>query len=192
MKIGYSMLGTVADYTSSPTEAAVAARPMDEAAFRVFYGETAPRLRSYIRRASGDAALADDIAQESFLRFLRANLPLMETFQMKAYLYRTASTLLTDHWRRLKRERRWSLANFFGGDAPVVSEPEGDAMAVFRGLKPREQTLLWLAYVEGFEHREIAAALRLSERSVRVLMFRARKKLAHALKRQGFGPQEAL
>ena len=63
-------------------------------------------------------------------------------------------------------------------------------MRVFRELKPREQTLLWLAYVEGFEHREIAAALQLSERSVRVLLFRARKSLAGALKRQGVGPKE--
>ena len=56
-------------------------------------------LRSYIRRASGDAALADDILQESYLRFLQADLPALENFQMKAYLYRTASSLLADHWR---------------------------------------------------------------------------------------------
>jgi RNA polymerase sigma-70 factor (ECF subfamily) len=190
MKLGASILGAVADYRSSPIAAAPVARSMDETAFRALYGEIAPRLRSYIRRASGDAALADDVVQESFLRFLRAGLPAMEAFQMKAYLYRTASTLLADHWRRLKRERRWSLANFFGGAAERVSEPGGDAMRVFRELKPREQTLLWLAYVEGFEHREIAAALQLSERSVRVLLFRARKSLAGALKRQGVGPKE--
>src|SRR5437879_3204797 len=47
------------------------AQRMDAAAFQVFYAKAAPGLRGYIRRASGNEALADDILQESFLRFLR-------------------------------------------------------------------------------------------------------------------------
>src|SRR2546425_13201445 len=47
---------------------------MDAAAFQVFYAQTAPGLRVYSRRASGNEALADDILQEAFLRFLRAEL----------------------------------------------------------------------------------------------------------------------
>jgi RNA polymerase sigma-70 factor (ECF subfamily) len=43
---------------------------------------------------------------------------------------------------------------------------------------------LWLAYFEGFDHGEIAAALGLREKSVRVLLFRARRKLALILKRR--------
>ena len=49
--------------------------------------------------------------------------------------------------------------------------------------------LLWLAYVEGFDHREIALALRVNQKSVRVLLFRARKKLAGILTSQGIGPE---
>jgi RNA polymerase sigma-70 factor, ECF subfamily len=162
---------------------------MDEAAFQAFYRETANSLRAYVRRASGDQVLADDILQEAFYRFLRADLPTMDKFQAKAYLYRTASALLVDHWRRLKRERRWSIKNFFGAEPAAANEPGGDAMSAFRRLKPREQNLLWLAYVEDFDHREIAAALRLSEKSVRVLLFRARKQLAGILKKQGLGPE---
>jgi RNA polymerase sigma-70 factor (ECF subfamily) len=60
-------------------------------------------------------------------------------------------------------------------------------MAVFARLKPQEQSLLWLAYVEGFDHREIAIALQLRERSVRVLLFRARRRLASLLGEQGIG-----
>jgi RNA polymerase sigma-70 factor (ECF subfamily) len=165
---------------------------MDEAAFHVFYSDTAPTLRSYIRRASGDTSIADDIVQEAFFRFLRADLPTMEKFQRKAYLYRTATTLLSDHWRRLKRERRWSLSNFYGGDIPANARPGGDAMTVFQGLKPQEQSLLWLAYVEGFDHGEIGSALQLREKSVRVLLFRARKKLAGLLRKRGLGREEGL
>jgi len=165
---------------------------MDEDAFCEFYRKTGPTLWSYIRRASGDAALADDILQETFYRFLRADLPRLENFQVKAYLYRIANSLISDHWRRLNRERRWSLASVFRREAAENSEQSGDAMYVFKRLKPQEQTLLWLAYVEEFDHREIASALDLKEKSVRVLLFRARKKLAGMLGKQGVGPTEGL
>jgi RNA polymerase sigma-70 factor (ECF subfamily) len=186
--------------------ATVPARRMDEAAFQAFYAKTAPGLRGYIRRASGNEALADDILQESYLRFLRADLVQFRDVQfrdaqfndaarsdapLKAYLYKIASSLLVDHWRRVKRERRWSLWNFLGGEPATNPKSESDAMRFFRELKPQEQLLLWLAYVEGFEHREIAAALRLKEKSVRVVLFRARKKLARTLEDAGLGRKEA-
>jgi RNA polymerase sigma-70 factor (ECF subfamily) len=185
--------------------AAVPARCMDAAAFQAFYAKTAPGLRGYIRRASGNEALADDILQESYLRFLRADLFQFRDAQfrgaqnevtradapLKAYLYKIASSLLVDHWRRVKRERRWSLWNFLGGEPATNPKSESDSMRFFRRLKPQEQLLLWLAYVEGFEHREIAAALRLKEKSVRVVLFRARKKLARTLEEAGLGRKEA-
>lgn len=173
---------SVAEYSS-------VAMPMDEAVFRAFYQETAPMLLAYIRRASGDATLADDILQETFYRFLRANVPNLEQAQMKAYLYRTATSLLTDHWRRLKRERRWSLKTVFGKQTTDTNELGRDMMRLFERLQSQEQALLWLAYVEGFDHREIAAAMKLKEKSVRVLLFRVRKKMAAILTQQGFGPQ---
>lgn len=160
---------------------------MDEAAFQVFYRETAPTLWSYIRRASGDSALADDILQDTFCRFLRADLPVLEKPQMKAYLYRTASSLLADHWRQLQRERRWGLETLFEEKVVENTELGGDTLRLFERLKLQEQMLLWLAYVEGFDHREIASALQLGEKSVRVLLFRARKKLAGILTNQGIG-----
>lgn len=176
------------DWTAAVSPAV--AQRMDSAAFQIFYAKTAPGLRGYIRRASGNEALADDILQEAFLRFLRADLPLLEEAPLKAYLYKIAASLLVDHWRRIGRERRWSLGNFFGAE-PAANPRDSDAMRFFRRLKPQEQLLLWLAYVEGFEHREIAAALRLKEKSVRVLLFRARRKLAGTLESAGLGPKEA-
>jgi RNA polymerase sigma-70 factor, ECF subfamily len=167
-------------------------QPMDEGSFCAFFGEMGPALRSYIRRVSGDPALADDIVQETFYRFLRAKLPVMEKFQMKAYLYRTANSLISGHWRRLKRERRWSLLWLFHGESDKKTGRGEDVMSVFEQLKTQEQTLLWLAYVEGFDHREIALALDLKEKSVRVLLFRARKKMAEMLGKSDVGPGKGL
>jgi RNA polymerase sigma-70 factor (ECF subfamily) len=180
----------LAERGSAKAERASLPQHLDELAFASLYRETAPPLRSYIRKVTGDAALADDILQEAFYRFLRAELPVMEKFQIKAYLYRTASSIISDHWRRLKRERRWSLERIFGGETDGKAESHEELMSEFRRLKTQEQTLLWLAYVEGFDHREIAKALELKEKSVRVLLFRARKKLAGMLGEQNAGLRE--
>jgi RNA polymerase sigma-70 factor, ECF subfamily len=177
---------------SATAERAPLPQRMDEGAFCALFREMGPAIRSYIRRVSGDAALADDILQETFYRFLRADLPVMDKFQTKAYLYRTASSLISDHWRRLKRERRWSLMEFFRGEAEENTDRGGDVRCAFEQLKTQEQTLLWLAYVEGFNHREIALTLELKEKSVRVLLFRARKKMAGVLGKESVGPREGI
>jgi DNA-directed RNA polymerase specialized sigma24 family protein len=44
---------------------------------------------------------------------------------------------------------------------------------------------MWLAYVEGAEHREIAGALRLKERSIKVLLHRTRQQLAKWIRETG-------
>lgn len=49
--------------------------------------------------------------------------------------------------------------------------------------------MLWLAHVEGFDHREIAGMLGLEPASVRVLLFRARKRLVAILTKLGLGPE---
>jgi RNA polymerase sigma factor (sigma-70 family) len=62
---------------------------------------------------------------------------------------------------------------------------------IFETLKTRQQTLLWLAYVEGFRHDEIAEVMDLNSRSVRVLLSRARAELARRLDEQGLAPHAA-
>lgn len=44
-------------------------------------------------------------------------------------------------------------------------------------LKPRERSLLWLAYVQGWSHEEIASALGLKAASMKTMLFRARQRL---------------
>ena len=96
------------------THGPAADRMMDEGAFQVFYYRTAPGLRSYVRRSACSADVADDILQEAFLRFLRVALADLDPSRQKAYLYKIASRLLVDHWRRVNREQRWDWQTFVG------------------------------------------------------------------------------
>ena len=154
---------------------------MNQDNFREFYLKTAPALRGYAARCCGSKELAEDIMQEAFLRFLRTAPSDMEEQAMKGYLYRTVDSLLVDHWRRWKRNQRWSLEMLFRREPPPDHSKDHDMTEAFRGLKPQQRSLLWLAYVEGFDHREIAEAAGVKEKSVKVLLFRARKALAAIL-----------
>jgi RNA polymerase sigma-70 factor (ECF subfamily) len=157
---------------------------MDQAEFTEFYHTTAPALRGYIRRVSGEGESADDLLQETYMRFLRAKPPVDDHAAMKAYLYKTATAAIYDRWRRLRRERLWSLAFRFREEAPA-SAGTGDVTRCFQKLKPRERALLWLAYVEGYAHDEIAGTLDLKEKSIKVLLFRARRNLERVLRQNG-------
>jgi RNA polymerase sigma-70 factor (ECF subfamily) len=105
----------------------------------------------------------------------------------KAYLYRTATNLVTDQWRAQGRHRKWWQLFPRRQEAAVRSvELASDMQRLFQQIAPRERALLWLAYVEGADHREIAAILQLKEKSVKVLLFRARRRMEVILKDHGF------
>ncbi len=153
--------------------------------FEAFYARTAPALRSYLCRIAANAALADDVLQESYIRLLQA--PPMPDEQRKSYLYRTATNLVTDHWRAQTRYRLWwRLFPRREEAADAGVELASDMQRLFRLLGPKQRALLWLAYVEGADHREIAAILQLQEKSIKVLLFRARRKMEAILKEHGF------
>ena len=52
---------------------------------------------------------------------------------------------------------------------------------VFSRLNERERMLLWLAYVEGYDHDQIAYIANIRKLSVKVLLFRARRRLAQLI-----------
>jgi RNA polymerase sigma-70 factor (ECF subfamily) len=147
---------------------------MSRGAFEVFYAQTAPALRAYITRVAANPAVADDILQEAYIRLL--NTAPVEEMRRKAYLYRTATNLILDHCRAAARERNWLGALRSRQSSAVSPRPLAtDVERVFALLTIRERSLLWLAYVEGAAHDEIARALDCTEKSVRVLLFRARR-----------------
>jgi len=157
---------------------------MDEARFEAFYRAHASSLWSYIYRLTGDPATADDLLQKTFFRFLRANPQAANDDHLRRYLFRTATNLAFDHFRETKRERGRKIVVVDAG-AHDSADLRHDMMRVFAELKPRERALLWLAHVEESNHEDIAEALGLKAKSIKVLLFRARRRLGDLLKKKG-------
>jgi len=163
---------------------------MDEQAFRGLYARTARPLRAYLARVTGNRTLADDLLQETYIRFLGARFASEDEVHQRRYLFRIATNLMRDHFRRSKHE---------GGELPeLAAEPSfsheiqmrSDVGAALDEIGPRDRTMLWLAYVEGASHDEIAAAMGLHSRSVRSMLFRARQRLAARLTARGLARPE--
>ena len=165
---------------------------MTEEAFRVFYDQTARPIWLYLARTTGDDRLADDLLQETYYRFLRTRANFESDDHRRHYLFRIATNLVKDQWRRL----RPSVVDLDEVSAVTAAEDVnvGDGalrrMELTRALdqlKPRERTLLWLAYAQGFSHEEIASQLGLRTGSLKALLFRARRRLATLLGNPGSG-----
>lgn len=160
---------------------------MTEEAFRTFYELTARPVRVYLVRMTGDDRLADDLLQETYYRFLRANTTFDNDDHRRNYLYRIATNLAHDH-------RRKPFMELPAGDhvEPMVPADHAERTArrldlhkAMAQLKPRERSLLWLAYAQGWSHEEIAGAIGVKTGSMKAMLHRARQRLLKLLKPGG-------
>ena len=150
-------------------------------AFGRFYDATAAAIRAYILRHCSDRDSVDDLFQITYVKFLASRMGTTpDAPEARAYLYRIASNVIADHGRSLqKRNRLEGPEHHVVATEPTTSVAEILALREgLRTLSKREQQMLWLLYAEGFSHKEVAEIMNLRSRSVRVLAFRARKKLS--------------
>jgi RNA polymerase sigma-70 factor, ECF subfamily len=181
----------IPDTAGELSTGAQAAQPrdalMDEATFQAFYRRHGRALWGYLCRLLGDSTQADDVLQDAFCKFLVAPVGELDEPAQRAYLFRIATNLVIDQHRRHARERQ-AQQRLFEAEPLARNQPTAlslDMARTFAELKPRERALLWLAYVEGSGHDEIAASLGLKSKSIRVLLFRARHRLAALLRKKG-------
>ena len=158
---------------------------MDEQQFQLLYEATARPIHAYLIGITGQRDIADDVLQETYCRFLSRRPAGMPPGESRPYLFRIATNLLRDRWRT--RHETQPLDNFDQAHSDDLNS-QLDVRRVMQSLKPRERELLWLAYVEGMTHPEIAVATGLTAFSVRPLLFRARKKAASLLRPEGERP----
>ena len=159
---------------------------MTEETFRAFYEQTARALWVYLARSTSDDRLADDLLQESYYRFLRTRTVFESDDHRRHYLFRIATNLIRDHRRRPQSDEvdvndvieRRGIGEANASDRAVRRIDLARAM---EQLKPRERSLLWLAYAQGFSHEEIASILGLKTASLKALLFRARRRMVSLL-----------
>jgi len=173
-------------------DAARTAEPaMENEAFAAFYSRSARPLWAYLARSSADPALADDLMQESYVRFLcAAGAPSLATdgeAAARLYLFRIGTNLLRDYWRRPRAASIEEIPEEFFAVHGGAAQSEAQILLgpALKQMKPRERQMLWLAHAEGYSHREIAKVMGLHAASIRLLLFRARRKIAGLLRGSG-------
>lgn len=156
---------------------------MTEDEFRAFYELTARPVCAYLTRMTGDSRLADDLLQEAYYRLLRTQATFESDVHRRNYLYRIATNLVHDHRRRPRADREPLLdverepAPDPGGGPEHRATRRIDLARAMARMKPRERSMLWLAYAHGCSHEEIADVLGLKTSSLKALLHRARQRL---------------
>ncbi|HXS77576.1 MAG TPA: sigma-70 family RNA polymerase sigma factor [Terracidiphilus sp.] len=163
------------------------AAAMDNEQFAAFYTRSARSLWAYLARVSRDPALADDLTQEAYVRFLCAAHPEDGEVAARRYLFKIATNLLRDHWRRPQSSSIDEISEEIFAVKSGEARSESLAMLgpAMAQMRPRDRQLLWLAYAEGYSHHEIAQITGLGSPSIRILLFRARRKMAQLLRSGG-------
>lgn len=158
----------------------------DNRAFSEIVRRHAGRLRALALRFSGGAAEADDIVQETFVRFWRTAARWQPGGPpLGAYLTRIAIN------RGIDGERRGKLRRFFGLEqAAEIADPGSGAetrlsdkgelalvTAMLKDLPPRQRAAILLAATGEQSNAEIAVALDLTVGAVEQLLVRGRRTL---------------
>ena len=160
--------------------------------FKGFYKKHSRSLWFFIYKTCGDESMADDIFQESFSKYLRAEPVKLNEYQQKAYLFKVAYRLIIDQVRKIKVQKEKYSEMETDTDVGFEESKEQeistalDMEKTFKLLAPKESTLLWLAYAEGYSHKEIATITHSKEKSIKVKLFRVKKKFARILRQRGY------
>ena len=132
------------------------ARRGDQAAFESLYRDHARAVHALALRLVGNAAEAEDIVQETFLRMFGFLSGLREDTPLRPWLKRVAANQAIDRLRRHHRlETDADLATLV--DETRASPADAvDADALLRRLPPLARTVVWLHEMEGWSHEDLA------------------------------------
>lgn len=141
-----------------------------------------PSLFRYLQRLTGEVDVAEDIAQEAFVRLLSQDLP---DDEVRPWLFAVGTNLVRDRARKQERRQRLLKA------VPVLPSSMGprpdeslerdeeiqSVRAALERLNPRDRQLL-LMREEGFSYGEMARAIGVAPSSIGTLIARALKRFA--------------
>ncbi len=164
-----------------------ALRRQDVAEFERLYQTYAPQLGRYLARLCGDADLAQDLVQETFVKAYQALPRTRPDLRPRPWLYKIA----TNTARSAVRRAGWKHVLSFG-DHPPERPPAGEILLDSRyaetdlverslaAIKPDYAAPLLLHWREGFSIGEICAILGLSRENLKKRLYRAKKAFSTA------------
>jgi RNA polymerase sigma-70 factor (ECF subfamily) len=155
----------------------------DDEPFDSLFRQYEQAICSYLARLTGDPGCAQELAQETFLRAYRALARGERWDNPRAWLYRVASRLATDHYRRRKLLRWLPLGDRCPDPRPGIGESTAERLAVQAALvtlPPKYRVPLVLYTCEERSVAEIAETLGLSASAVKMRLSRAREKFRRA------------
>ncbi len=158
----------------------------DGEAVRELYRRYAPRVYAVVRRLAGDDALAEDWAQEAWVRAIRALPRFRGDARFSTWIHRIAvnSALHGRRWRDRRVRREVAPP----APAPAPGTPHGDRTVLRLALEQALQTLpdgmrqvLVLHDVEGYTHQEIGEMLGVTAGTSKSQLFKARARMRKTL-----------
>lgn len=185
--------------SKEPTDQALAARAVegDERAFREIVERYERPVFSLHYRMVRDRELAEDLAQETFIRAFKAIRSYKPRYKLSSWLFKIANNLAIDHLRK----RRIETVSIDGAPDAVTAEEQAQTRhelasddespeeyaanrelgeqieAAIAKLRPEYQTATVLRHVEGFSYEEIARIMDLPLGTVKTYIHRARLEL---------------
>jgi RNA polymerase sigma-70 factor (ECF subfamily) len=162
----------------------------DVHAFEELHRRYVASIYRLVRRKLGDALLAEDIAQETFMKALRQMDRVDDSFNFGGWVHTVARNLCFDELRRRQRDLRAdagddddadllaSLPSTAKGFDPVLVQESNEirrqVWAVAQRLPEKYRLVLTLRELQDLSYRQIARSLKMSESAVETLLYRAR------------------
>ncbi len=153
----------------------------DQAAFGELVRRHQSAVRHFLRHLTrGNAAMADDLAQETFVSAWRN----LEGYQARSSFPTWLMGIAHNHWRNARRRQQTTplesehLARLEPTPSPApLSDLREDLTRALSVIAPEEQTALHLCYQQGLSHSEIAEVLGWPVGTVKTHINRGKEKL---------------
>jgi len=119
------------------------------------------QIRAFLRRLTRNTALADDLAQDTFLRAFQNMGQVKDDTKTKSWLFQIAYRIFLDHVRKHKRRQNLAEDNMPVDDetADVPTGMKMDIEQAMNSLTPEQRAAVILCLSYGFSHSEAAKAL---------------------------------
>jgi len=169
----------------------LAVKAGDPTAFEQLYRRYRDRLYAFLVRYTGDAAIAQDLFQETFLRVFRDRARYEPRAAFSTWLFTIARNLFLDSVKKTRIPRTFPVPEAVSRAAPdpspgpLESLEQREADAVLRravaSLAEEERAILLLSRFEGLRYAQIGEILGISEGAVKVRAHRALQILRQTL-----------